>query len=250
MATENVQKAHYEAMHDDYERHYYDETSLNYRRRFIFKPAFQGLDLNGACVADIASGSGWNTVLMKELLPSATFHGFDISEPACGAYEKNTGFPATECDLSKYSYDGKLFDAAVVIGGLHHMVNDLSASTAAIASMIRPGGYLVAYEPNAHFFLNRVRNAWYKADKYFEEETERALSIDELRGHFSGKLDLLDVRAIGGPAYIAILNSLVLRMPMKAKKPLASLLSVAEIAYNGLPGSAPFPAFISRWIKR
>lgn len=29
--AENVQKAHYEAMHDDYERHYYDPTSLKYR---------------------------------------------------------------------------------------------------------------------------------------------------------------------------------------------------------------------------
>ncbi|MCD1264079.1 hypothetical protein B5M44_04085 [Shinella sumterensis] len=247
MAAENVQKAHYEAMHDDYERHYYDATSLDYRRRFIFKPALKGLDLSGARIADIASGSGWNTVLMKEFVPTATFHGFDISGPACRAYQTNTGFPATECDLSAYSHEGELFDAAIVIGGLHHMVNDLATSTAAIAGMIKPGGYLIAYEPNADFFLNVARKAWYRVDRYFEEETERALSVEELKSCFSGKMDLMNVRPIGGPSYISILNSLVLRIPMAAKKPLASLLNVAEVAYNSLPGRAPFPAFLSTW---
>jgi SAM-dependent methyltransferase len=247
VTTENVQKAHYEAIHDEYERHYYDATSLDYRRRFIFKPALKGLDLNGARIADVASGSGWNTVLMREAVPSASFHGFDISGPACRAYSENTGFPATECDLSTYKHQGEKFDAAIVIGGLHHMVNDLAASTATIADMVKPSGYLIAYEPNANFFLNRVRNAWYKADRYFEEETERALSLDELKGHFAGKMELLDTRAMGGPSYIAILNSLVMRIPMAAKKPLASILSIGEVAYNALPGSAPFPAFLSRW---
>lgn len=247
--AENIQKAHYEAMHDEYEQHYYDDTSLEYRRRFIFGPALHGIDLAGKRVADIACGSGWNTLLLKEVFPTAQFEGFDISARACADYRTNTGSKCHEQDLSVSGYSGEKFDAAVVIGGLHHMVNDLPAAIAGITEMLKPGGVLIAYEPNADFFLNRVRSTWYKADNYFEEDTERAISLDELQKLFAGKMQLIDSRAIGGPAYIAILNSMILRIPLGIKRPLAKILYLTEVLYNALPGSAPYPAFISRWRK-
>lgn len=248
--AENTQKAHYEAMHDEYEQHYYDDTSLQYRRRFIFRPALQGIDLAGKRVADIACGSGWNTLLLRELFPTARFEGFDISAKACADYERNTGFKAHEQDLSVSGHSGEKFDAAIVIGGLHHMVNDLPAAVAGIAEMLKSGGVLIAYEPNADFFLNRVRATWYKADKYFEEDTERAISLHELQKLFADKMQLIDSHAVGGPAYIAILNSMILRIPLAMKRPLAKALYLTEVLYNILPGSAPYPAFISRWRKR
>ncbi|TCR61661.1 class I SAM-dependent methyltransferase [Rhizobium sp. BK376] len=247
--NDNVQKAHYEAMHDEYEQHYYDKTSLDYRRQFLFKPALKGLNLAGKRVADIACGSGWNTILVREMFPTASFEGFDISSRACESYVRNTGFPANESDFSTYRHEGEKFDFAIVVGGIHHMVSDLGGTAAAIGSLLKRGGYLIAYEPNANFFLNRVRNAWYRADRYFEDETERAISLEELRQIFSGELDLVDTTAIGGPSYIAILNSMILRIPLTIKRPLAGILNVGEHVYNVLPGSAPFPAFISRWSK-
>jgi SAM-dependent methyltransferase len=245
----NLQKAHYEAIHNSYEQHYYDQTALDYRRRFVIAPFVQGIDLSNARIADIACGSGWNTAILRERFPQAQFHGYDISERACEDYRRNTGFEATCCDLGDMTFAGQPYDAAIVVGGLHHMVNDLPRATTAIAAMIRPGGHLLAYEPNRHFFLNGVREVWYRRDRYFEEESERALGLQELTAHFAGKLEPIDQRYLGGPAYMLILNSLVLRVPLGVKKPLAGILTAAELAYNSLPGRAAFPSFISRWRK-
>jgi hypothetical protein len=33
---DHCQKAHYEIIHDAYEAHYYDETSMAYRHRFVY----------------------------------------------------------------------------------------------------------------------------------------------------------------------------------------------------------------------
>lgn len=247
--TMNLQKAHYETIHDSYERHYYDSTSLDYRRRFIFPPLLHGLELSGKRIADIASGSGWNTQLLKETLPGTQFHGYDISQRACENYSLRTGFPATCCDLLEMNFQDEPFDAAIVVGGLHHMVSDLPRATGTIANMIKPGGYLLACEPNATFFLNGVRKFWYRHDAYFQDDTERPLTVEELREHFAGKLELMDVRFLGGPAYIFILNSLVSRVPLWTKRSLAGLLTAGEIVYNTLPGRAAFPAFVARWIK-
>ena len=247
--SENVQKAHYEAMHDSYERHYYDPTSLDYRRRFIFGPFMKNLSLPNARIADIACGSGWNTALMRDIVPDATFHGYDISERACDDYARNTGFQATCCDLTAFEFNDDPFDVVMVVGGIHHMINDLPQATRTIAAMVKPGGVLVACEPNAQFFLNGIRNFWYRHDDYFEENTERPLTLDELKQHFSGALQLSDAHYFGGPGYFLILNSLVMRVPLSIKSPLAKVLTATEHIYNALPGSAPFPAFISRWKK-
>ena len=44
----NPQKAHYEAIHDAYEAHYYDAPSMAYRDRFIYGPLVKRLDLSEA----------------------------------------------------------------------------------------------------------------------------------------------------------------------------------------------------------
>ena len=40
------QQALFEAMHQAYQAHYYDATSMAYREEFIFAPMLEGLDLN------------------------------------------------------------------------------------------------------------------------------------------------------------------------------------------------------------
>ena len=62
------QKQHYEAIHTNYEDHYYDAQSMAYRERFYYDPLFEGLDLNGCRVADLASGSGHNSGCSSQTL--------------------------------------------------------------------------------------------------------------------------------------------------------------------------------------
>jgi SAM-dependent methyltransferase len=241
------QKRQYENIHDDYERHYYDATSIAFRQRFIYDVMFQGLELNNKDIADLASGSGYNSLAVLERYPQARLTGFDISSKACAAYRRNVGYEAYELDLTLGNNLGRTFDVAIIHGGLHHCVSDLDGTFHTIADMVKPGGLLLMVEPNKQCFLEGIRRLWYKLDKYFEADTESALAHDEISAIASSRFSCLDLDYMGGPAYFLIYNSLLFRIPLSAKRFLAPSLFAAESLYNKLPGRFWFPYFIARW---
>ena len=102
-------------------------------------------------------------------------------------------------------------------------------------------------EPNAAFFLNRLRTFWYKRDHWFHEQEEAPLVHDNLAAVARQYFTPERVTYLGGPAYFLILNSLILRLPLAAKKFVAPVASFLDDMYNRLPGSAPFPMFIAQW---
>lgn len=245
----NPQEQHYETIHDAYAAHYYDHASNDYRRRFVMAPLLQGLDLNNCTVAELACGDGHNSVLLKEIFPSVRTEGFDLSPKACRQYELNTGLPAHKLDLTASAELESRFDAAFIIGGLHHCVADLPATLRNTAALLKPGAKFLMYEPSANFMLEPLRKAWYRADKYFDVETERALDHAELVAAADGRFKVERVFYIGGPAYFMILNSLVTRIPIKWKNGLAKPLFGVEAVWNKLPGRFAFPVFGAIWTR-
>ena len=77
------QQAHFESLHSLYERHQYHPAVMEYRRCFIYEPMFRGMDLNGARVIELCSGSGHNSLYLKERFPGVSLTGLDISRTAC-----------------------------------------------------------------------------------------------------------------------------------------------------------------------
>ncbi len=244
-----AQSAHYDAILDAYERHYFDGPSMAYRDEFIYRPLFAGLDMNGWRVADLAAGSGYNSLALLERFPDAEVTGFDISESACKRYEVVVGRPAVQADLTRSADAGEAFDAALIIGGLHHCATDLPATLATIAGLLKPGGRLLMFEPNRHYVLEGARKLWYRLDRYFEASSEAALDHDDLVRMASPKFAPEMVRYFGGPAFFLVYNSLVFRIPPAVKPALAGPLMAAERAYNALPGRWPFSSFVARWIR-
>ncbi len=239
----NPQQAHYEAMHDEYSAHYYDATSMAYRRKFVFEQLFRGLDLSGKSVAELACGSGYNSLELREMFPDIKVEGFDLSTQACDDYRRLVGAPAHHFDLTLPLTHTTSFDAAFIIGGLHHCVADLPNVFKNISSLVRPGGVFIAFEPNARFFLQSLRDYWYRKDKYFEAETERALEPAELTQLAAEYFTLERQFFTGGPAYFLIANSLVMRVPQAVKPVIAMPLFMVESAWNRIPSDAAFPAF-------
>lgn len=244
------QQEHYQEIHGDYGAHYYDAPSLAYRDRFILPALLQGLDLRNRRVADIASGAGYTSLALMRLFPGIEPEGFDISPAACAEYEKLVGRPAHRVDLVKPFAVAEPFDAAIVIGGLHHCVEGLDTVIANLAALIKTGGFLLLYEPNETFLLQGLRTLWYKMDRYFDAETEAALNHDELLARASSAFALQSLRYLGGPAYFLILNSLILRIPRAWKSPAMAPLFAAETMVNKLPGRRLFPAFAAQWVRR
>lgn len=242
----NPQKEHYEAVHDAYEAHYYDEPSMQYRRKFIYGNLFKGVSLDDMLVADLACGSGHNSKELKRLFPSVQTVGFDISESACSDYERNVG-KAYQSDLTMDFTPPHLFDGAMVIGGIHHCVNDLETFFRNISRMIKPGGLFFMMEPNGDFFLNTIREQWYKKDKWFEENSEAALSHDDILSRAQPYFALQHKEYFGGPAFYLILNSLITRVPLRSKPPLSRILFPLESLFNAIPCRSAFAAFTAVW---
>jgi SAM-dependent methyltransferase len=242
------QAEHYDTIISEYDRHYFDETAMAYRRRYLYPRLFDGLDLNGLDVIELACGTGYNTLEVLKLFPEARIAGMDVSPNVCEAYRQRTGRDALLSDLTKgNSLPRACFDVAFVVGGLHHCNNDIRVALTSVFDTLRPGGRLLMIEPNARFFLNVMRKAWYRRDKWFDEAEEDALDHAALLGQAEGLFNVESVSFAGGPAYFGILNSLVLRVPINFKPMLAIPLFGLESLYNLLPGQAPFPMFTARW---
>src|SRR5258708_3168427 len=86
MMDSSRQKQHYTEIHDAYEAHYYDAPSMEYRSRFIYRWLFAGVDFSNTTVADLACGSGYNSLALKQRFDRVRTVGFDISEPAWASY--------------------------------------------------------------------------------------------------------------------------------------------------------------------
>jgi SAM-dependent methyltransferase len=241
------QKQHYTQIHDAFEAHYYDQTSMEYRSRFIYRWLFEGIDFRNARVADLACGSGYNSLALKQRFDGITTVGFDISEPACASYRRVTGNEAHVVDLTRPAEFFETFDGALVVGGLHHCVADLAQTLRNVAAMIKPGGYLLMMEPSADYALNVVRDKWYAADSYFDAPTEEALSHDVILKQASPFFESGGVKYFGGLAYFLIFNSLITRVPLAAKPVIWPIVKPVEIAFGSIPMSSIYPCFLAKW---
>ncbi len=241
------QKQHYTEIHDAYEAHYYDASSMKYRSRFIYDWLFDHINLSNASVADLACGSGYNSMAVMERFSGVRTVGFDISEPACASYQRMTGNPAYPIDLTRPTGMTEQFDGAIVVGGLHHCIADLGQTLRNIATMVKPSGHLLMMEPSADFALNVVRDKWYATDKYFDAPTEQALSHDAILKQAAPYFEGEAVRYFGGLAYFLILNSLVMRVPLSVKPMLWPIVKPVEVAFGNIPWSGMYPCFLAKW---
>jgi SAM-dependent methyltransferase len=218
-----------------------------YREKFIFQPLFKNENLKNKKLIELACGSGFNSVYLKNKFHNLQTTGVDISKDACKSYTKSTGEYACVMDITKAFKKNKSYDAAVVIGGLHHCISDLPTTFKNIHSLIKPNGTLYMMEPNRDFFLNNLRTQWYKLDKYFDSETEQALSHDAILFSCKNSFELIDVRYFGGPAYFIIFNSLILRIPQSLKPFLSPALFLLEHIFAKLSSKKLSPCFLARW---
>jgi SAM-dependent methyltransferase len=250
MDTSSARQAeHYDRILSDYDRHYYDRLSLEYRERFILGPLLEDVDLSGQRVADLGCGSGETSLALIERFARIEVTGFDISPEACRRYRDKVGRRCHELDLTR-GYGGiEPFDAAIVMGALHHCVSDLPGALSTVAGMLRPGGLLLMFEPNRDYALEFARRIWYRLDRYFDAETEAALSHDKLLQQTAGNFQARKVIYFGGPAFYLVYNSLVFRLPTGLKNAMGRPLLAVEHAFNKLPGRWPFASFLAQWIR-
>jgi hypothetical protein len=136
------------------------------------------------------------------------------------------------------------------MGGLHHCVSNLPGALDTVAAMLRPGATLLMFEPNRDYLLEFARRLWYRADAYFDAETEAALSHDSLLQQAGPMFAPKKLTYFGGPAFYLVYNSLVFRVPHRLKAAISPPLLAVERAFNSLPGRWPFASFVAQWERR
>jgi SAM-dependent methyltransferase len=215
-AAEQTQADHYDEIIFDYEEHYGDPCSLEYRRRFFFEPMFRGVELRGARVLEGLCGSGSTTRYLVS--QGAQVTGLDISPGAAAMFRDK--WPDCEV-LCRSILDSGLpddsFDGVVVLGALHHLHPNLNPAIREIHRVLKPGGFFCFMEPHTGSFFDWGRKIWYKFDRYFADN-EASIDVDGLKRDFAGKFDFRVTSYGGNLAFLMVYNSLIFRLPVGWKK--------------------------------
>src|SRR5215470_15276894 len=208
-ASELLQQEHYDRIAADYEAHYSDEWSVEYRRRFIYEPMFAGLNLDGMRVLDAMCGSGQTTSYL--LAHGASVTGLDISNEVVDTFQSRwTSASVVKRSLLDSGLPDNSFDCVAVVGGLHHIHPNVKAAVREIHRVLKPGGHFCFMEPHSGSLPDIVRRVWYKHDRLFAEN-EAAVDLRALKQEFKEKFYFQRVRYRGNIAFLLVLNSLIFR---------------------------------------
>ena len=246
-AAERQQQAHYDIIAADYETHYSDEWSSEYRRRFIYEPMFAGLDLEGMKVLDAMCGSGQTTSYLLERGANVT--GLDISNEVIDTFQARwTSAGAVKRSLLDSGLAENSFDCVAVVGGLHHIHPNLKAAVREIHRVLKPGGYFCFMEPHTGSLPDVVRRIWYRFDRFFSDN-EAAIDVGKLQQDFGACFELKKVDYLGNFAFLLVLNSLIFRIPPGSKKFFAPLLLKLEPWVNKLQTKLTSCFVVTQWQK-
>jgi SAM-dependent methyltransferase len=248
-SAEDLQREYYNRLLDRYEAHYDDPTSQAYRRRYIFEPMFDGVDFKGANVLEAMCGSGPTTGYLLER--GATVTGLDVSDSAVQSFTDR--WP--QCAGIRASiFDSKLpaqsYDMVIVQAGLHHLHPRLDDAIEEIYRILKPGGYFCFSEPHAGSLYDGARNLWYRFDRSIFAENEASVDVEAMKRQNLHRFDYQVERYLGSVAYFLVAQSMVLRIPVAAKKYYAPLAFLLETLLWPLMGRKTAPLVACRWQKK
>jgi SAM-dependent methyltransferase len=247
-ASERQQQEHYDHIAADYEAHYSDQWSVEYRHKFIYDPMFEGLDLARMTVLDAMCGSGQTTSYL--LSHGASVTGLDISNEVIETFQARwSEAKVVKRSLLDSGLPDNAFDCVAVVGGLHHIHPDVKRAVGEIHRVLKPGGHFCFMEPHSGSLPDVVRRVWYRFDRFFADN-EAAIDIARLQKDFGKEFELKKAKYLGNIAFLLVLNSLIFRIPPGAKKFFAPGLMKLEPVVNKLQTKLTSCFVVTQWQKR
>jgi SAM-dependent methyltransferase len=245
--SERQQQEHYDNIAADYEAHYSDEWSIEYRRKFIYEPMFESLNLSGMEVLDAMCGSGQTTDYL--LARGARVTGLDISNEIIETFEARwSNATVINRSLLDSGLPDNSFDCVAVVGGLHHIHPNVKRAVREIHRVLKPGGHFCFMEPHSGSLPDIIRRVWYRFDRFFSEN-EASIDIAALQRDFAGSFELKQAKYFGNFAFLLVLNSLIFRIPTGSKKFFAPLLMKLEPLVNKLQTRLTSCFVVTQWQK-
>jgi SAM-dependent methyltransferase len=248
-SAEDIQREYFNRLLERYEAHYDDPTSQAYRRKYIFEPMFGGLEFEGKRVLEAMCGSGPTTGYLLER--KAEVIGLDVSDMAVESFTNR--WPSCE-GIRASIFDSELpaesFDMVIVQAGLHHLHPRLDDAIEEIFRILKPGGYFCFSEPHAGSMYDGLRNLWYRFDRSIFAENEASVDVERMKRDNAGRFDFQVERYLGNAAYFLVAQSMVLRLPVAAKKYYAPPVFLLESLFDPVMGRRTAPLVACRWQKK
>lgn len=238
---EHNQRAYYNQIADTYDAYYANPYALKYRYA-VYERALKGIDWHGKHVLDAMCGGGMGSGYFAD--KGATVAGVDISDEQCRLYAQRFPDHDVRCEsILQTSFASASFDF-IVTDSLHHLQPNVSAALEEMLRVLKPGGHILAYEPNARSFMDVFRRLWYRTDPRYFEENEQSIDIDRVAAQMEGRLELVRALYGGRLAYLLVQEAMVLRVPPRLIPLYAPLLMRIEFTLD----QVGMGRFLSAWV--
>ncbi len=227
--NELKQRDYYNRISSEYDRHYGSSHAVAYRKA-LYERALMGIALKNTRVLDAMCGGGQNTAALTD--HGCSFVGVDLSEEQVVNYKKR--FPGTDVQCASILDSGlptESFDI-VVCDSLHHLHPNVNQGILEMLRVLKPGGYLLVWEPSAGSLFDRARQLWYRLDKKFFQENEAAIDFARIARTHGNALKPLSCRYGGNFAYLFVFAAMAFRMPAQWVRYYAAPLMVVERFFN------------------
>lgn len=248
LGTEELQRLHYNKIGREYETHYGDVCSREYRDRFMNEPMFEGIQLSGQKVLEAMCGNGQTTDFL--LSKGADVTGLDIAPTEVDSFRER--FPGCEVrcgSILETGFADNSFDCVAVVGGLHHLHPNINKAIREIHRVLKKGGHFCFAEPHHGSLPDLLRSRWYKYDPLFASN-EASVDIRGLVKEFAEEFSVDKVLYQGNIGYLLVLNSMVFRIPVRFKPWYSPAVMAIESFVNKFQGIRTSCFAVSQWRKR
>jgi ubiquinone/menaquinone biosynthesis C-methylase UbiE len=210
-ASEAKQQAYYDDIAATYDVHYGSDNNIAYRAR-VYDQLLGTWKLRGMRVLDAMCGGGQNSAYF--IGKGADVTGIDISSKQCEHYQRR--FPDSQV-ICGSALDTGLADASIDLvftDSLHHLHPHVDRGVREFARVLKPGGHMLVWEPAAKSIIDRARKLWYRLDRKYFEDNEASIDINRLARDHAKLLNLENALYGGNIAYLFVVLSMALRIPV------------------------------------
>lgn len=183
------------------QREHFNKIATNYKKgrtaenhilfkNLIWAKVFSHLDfslLENARVLEAMCGfaEGYD-ILKNNYEGMLAYEGFDYSDEVVSQLKlEKPELKVFFADATKYQPLENTYDVIILIGGLHHIPDYAKTTVKNLSKGLKPGGYFINFEPTeGNAIIKLIRQVIYKKNTVFDQETERAFSVNELKNMF------------------------------------------------------------------